>query len=920
MTRSLLQLSTLLFLTAVWLILARPSTALPAENPVQLQQLTLTNLDLTDTSRYEGNAYLSDILTAPIPFNAVVPHWQTAGSLVLELRTGREGVWTEWTPIHTDHDLSQPQNPAVYGQLTFAAELQTEVQFKLYATTPTVEQLTFTFIDSTAGPTLDEALAIQAEINAQTPADISGGYPKPAVISRQAWCGDSLCRCTGNNCGNGCVDSDTLNYSNVQFLIVHHTVSNNASTDWPAVVRAIWSYHALSQCWGDIGYNYLIDPFGNIYEGHRGGDDVVGTHSAQGNRFSMAASLLGTFTLPNQSPPGIHPPAAMQNALVELFAWKADQKDIDVYSASYHPDLGSGRPHLMGHRDVLGTTACPGEAAHDLLPTIRDRVAQAINFTPPHIYIDELSPAFTKSNSNWREGPGQCGFNVHSYYTWSTSNPAEATFWGEWRLNVPAVGRYEVEVYAPYCYTQASETNSATYTVYHANGVSTAVANHNDNVGEWISIGSYDFAPNSNHRLRLTDLAQDNGNAVWFDAVRYRYLGPTAALQQPPANSWLNNPAVNFQWQTANSATVTGVQLRVANNNNMNNLLLDLPLAAEATSHSHTFGPEHTTLYWQILLFTSAGQTVYSAVSQFGLDTIAPTSLAHQISWNGSGYVVGWQGQDAGSGLTSFKVEYRPAGGEWLTWLANTTQTSGVFTPPQNNVVYELRTQATDLAGNVEPPHATADVSTAQIPAGVELVSPADNMWHNNLSVTFEWELLVGTTAPNLLFQIATEPSFTNLIVNETLPGTDTQYVRDFIEEHPLLYWRVGASNAPLGSAPVGRLRLDVTAPVSAITGLYRLPNGQLHVVWAGADNGSGVAVYNIDVAPAGSESWQTIAVHTSQTNLMFAPPAGDVVYKFRAQAIDQAGNVEPLHPGEDMNSSQAIELNQQNFLPLIRR
>ena len=69
-----------------------------------------------------------------------------------------------------------------------------------------------------------------------------------------------------------------------------------------------------------------------------------------------------------------------------------------------------GLPHLMGHRDVYGglSTLCPGGNAYNLLPYLRDQVAQRINFVSNYIYIDELSAAFTKSNNTWHEGPRGC--------------------------------------------------------------------------------------------------------------------------------------------------------------------------------------------------------------------------------------------------------------------------------------------------------------------------------------------------------------------------------------------------------------------------------------------------------------------------------------------------------------------------------
>src|SRR5690606_21603494 len=122
---------------------------------------------------------------------------------------------------------------------------------------------------ATAGPTTEELVAqqeAQPELQQATNA-----YPKPPVIPRIAWCNDPACNY-----------SDGLRYEPVTHLILHHTVTTS-SDDSAATVRAIWKFHTFTRGWGDIGYNYLVDINGVIFEGHLGGDDVVGTHSGDAN-------------------------------------------------------------------------------------------------------------------------------------------------------------------------------------------------------------------------------------------------------------------------------------------------------------------------------------------------------------------------------------------------------------------------------------------------------------------------------------------------------------------------------------------------------------------------------------------------------------------------------------------------------------
>jgi hypothetical protein len=285
-----------------------------------------------------------------------------------------------------------------------------------------LQKLRLSLIDASQGPTAAELAARQAALDQQQPPAGEGGYPKPPVISRAVWCTDPAC-----NYNEG------LAYAPVTHLILHHTVSNNSNSDWAAVVRSIWYYHTVVLGWGDIGYHYLADMNGNLFEGHLGGDDVIGIHAAGANTGSMGLALVGTFTAPQQDPPGIPPPPAMLNSAAELMAWKADQKNIDVYDAGYLPNVPWGLPYLMGHRDVDGSTLCPGDQAHVLLPWLRDEVAQRIGFISPHQYIDETSAAFTRSGGVWNIPPGGCGFAGQAYYAWSITNPNNGFQWGEWR-------------------------------------------------------------------------------------------------------------------------------------------------------------------------------------------------------------------------------------------------------------------------------------------------------------------------------------------------------------------------------------------------------------------------------------------------------------------------------------------------------
>jgi hypothetical protein len=675
--------------------------------------------------------YQSPTIHSPFPFNAVVPRWQATlppgTEIELTMRTGSNCgplstgcSWSEWQPIHAHGDWTLPGASRQVGDMLFVAagtdqELSlthTHLQFALefYApagdAVPALQAIDLTFIDSSRGPTTADLLARQ-------PATETGdGYPKPTVISRENWCEEPAC-----------FEEQPFPHYPVSHLILHHTATSNEDQDWAAIVRAIWGYHTLTLGWGDIGYHFLVDKHGVIYEGRQGGDNVVGAHAGPANTGSMGVAMLGTFSLPADDPPGIAPPAPMLNSVAHLFAWKADQRQIDVFDASKTlPNMNWGLPHLMSHREVFGGlgTACPGDQAHTLLPWLRQEVADRLGFEVPYIYIDELSSQFTMSGNFWHVPEFGCGNNGHAFYAWSVTDPSQSHHWGEWALNVPENGRYELQVHIPYCYTGAAETTGARYTITHALGSSQVVLNQDAWVGQWASLGSFDFAAGEG-RLRLTNLTgTDNDRGVWFDAIRLRLALPQAALQTPAAGSWHNQLSLDFNWQLTNPGSVVETRWQVATDSAFSHLLADVVWESAVSHTSYTFDQPYPQLYWRVLLMphplTGLTDPIASPVYPFGLDQTPPQSAVNTIyALPNSSYIVTWSGQDNLSGVAAYHIDYQPLGAvEWTRWLTADGRTSASFTPPQPTLHYAFRSQAIDHAGNIEPPHSQPDITTEQ--------------------------------------------------------------------------------------------------------------------------------------------------------------------------------------------------------------
>jgi hypothetical protein len=231
-------------------------------------------------------------------------------------------------------------------------------------------------------------------------AQAAGGTTIPGIISRSQWGADEMIRF--DDAGD---EFWPREYFPLQKLVVHHTAGRNNDPDPAATVRAIYYYHAVARRWADIGYNYLIDEAGRIYEGRYARDfwngatpsadnpaglTVAGGHAKYHNAGSMGIALLGTFT--SQSPT----PAA-RAALVRLLAWAAAKYAIDPHGASTYvnPLTGVTRttPNITGHRDYQAT-GCPGGVLYAQLPAIRNEVAAQMNTWPGETFNPPRTVSF----------------------------------------------------------------------------------------------------------------------------------------------------------------------------------------------------------------------------------------------------------------------------------------------------------------------------------------------------------------------------------------------------------------------------------------------------------------------------------------------------------------------------------------------
>jgi hypothetical protein len=301
---------------------------------------------------------LREFVAVGTVYQATVP---TGTAITMALRSSSDGsTWSDWVPV-PPMDAQREEPRLTYGELLYLRG--TCIQYRVtlarqgQVTGPVLSSLNLIFIDSRRGNTAAQAQALAVA------AAVAGG---PTIISRAAWGADEG------------LMTWAPEYRVVRKFVIHHTATSNGDLDPAATVRAIYYYHAVTRGWGDIGYNYLIDAQGRIYEGRKGGEGVVGGHAKQYAWGSIGISLIGDYDQ-------VDVPTAMQSALVELMAWKGNLHFVDPTGHGYFID--QDLPNVMGHRDGAQTT-CPGKYAYARLPAIREATRARMAQVPPSVRID----------------------------------------------------------------------------------------------------------------------------------------------------------------------------------------------------------------------------------------------------------------------------------------------------------------------------------------------------------------------------------------------------------------------------------------------------------------------------------------------------------------------------------------------------
>lgn len=323
--------------------------------------------------------------------NAVAYEWNQSGKtgVSAEVRTKTGDKWTGWTDLEViDGGKDGTDTSNRVSALVLANQID-KVQFKFLlegsdampSDSISLGDSSLTAIDSTQGPSGHKSL-IERTLSFVSPT-ASADTAAPRIITRAEW---------------GSPQPDWSDwppeYAPLTRTIVHHTATT-ASGDSYADVRAIWQYHARNLEWGDIGYHYLIDSNGQIFQGRyfdqntvaENKVEVIGGHAYNNNRGTIGISVIGNYTATNLSSPAYQ-------SLINLIGYKMARYNI---SPSGDGPVGQA---VVGHYQVT-QTSCPGNGIISRLDEIRNQSNEYAQLHKPNVHFIPLSsPVWMELNKD----------------------------------------------------------------------------------------------------------------------------------------------------------------------------------------------------------------------------------------------------------------------------------------------------------------------------------------------------------------------------------------------------------------------------------------------------------------------------------------------------------------------------------------
>lgn len=304
--------------------------------------------------------YVSPEFTADFEFNGIGLTWSGSSTaqveFYLKINNGN------WIPLQLVGDEAKD---AYEHYATFPVFISGEtIQYKITGDIAHVQNVQVTYFDSSTAPEVSPLASLQSGLRKITSSsDVQ-------IVSREEWGADESYRYWSPT------------YIQPKKFIIHHTAGGDGGSDPAATVRGIYYWHAVVMGWGDIGYNYIVDQEGTIYEGRYGSGSAPNATIAAGahaynsidnldyNQYTIGIAVMGCYE-DGVACSTVHEfSSEIKNSVAQLIANKA--KEFGIKPKGTSTLFGERSKNILGHRD-LDYTLCPGNLVHDELKSIRKK-------------------------------------------------------------------------------------------------------------------------------------------------------------------------------------------------------------------------------------------------------------------------------------------------------------------------------------------------------------------------------------------------------------------------------------------------------------------------------------------------------------------------------------------------------------------
>jgi hypothetical protein len=302
------------------------------------------------------------------------------------------GTWGEWAEVDVDVDHAPDDRSGRSGSFPVFTGQATGARFAI-----------------DGDPVGAEAMLLDTQsidqLGAAGPAVGLSGVGNPPAPS---WAGASFVKNRSEWDSTGCRrEGAETSYSSAKGIVIHHTAGSNSYTQAqvPGIIAGHCLYHVNGRGWDDIGYNFLVDKFGTVWEGRTGSktSPVQGAHTGGFNSQTQGIAMMGNFE-------SISPTAANITGLKSILNWLTGWHSIDptglvtltagTGAVGFTPGQKVVAPSILGHRD-LGSTSCPGGTFYASLASLRTQVSPfSFGFDPDLLRCDGRTPTILGTAGN----------------------------------------------------------------------------------------------------------------------------------------------------------------------------------------------------------------------------------------------------------------------------------------------------------------------------------------------------------------------------------------------------------------------------------------------------------------------------------------------------------------------------------------